>query len=420
MTKFLYEILKLDEKPWIKYWLATKKFASKIMLSEIFTGTNITIENSVEKKLKIFNVKGNSVQDGEPSPENEVSIKSSGANGVINEKIVNKNLFDKANTNWYRNNMDNFINILNTSTERIRTSPFQLIPGKTYKISGFPSSVTLKAIRTYNKDETRIRQLVGVTSFTLTEEEIYIYLLFGGENFDDSTNTMMANADIQIEEGSTATNYVAHQEQNFVIPYQQDMRSIGNERDLFFKNTQDSVYYDENLVENAWYEKHKIKRIILTGTENWSNEFGTNLFTVQDLLNSHPFIVGYGLCNYFRYNAIQSGMNNGLQNGEFALQKIGVSDNVRYNIFIKNTVYSTVEDFKTWVAEQYENEIPIYVDYLLENPTNLLCTSEQVEVLEAMQNAVSYEDKTYIYGLDDVQGFLEVQGYVKKGSEDNE
>ena len=89
MSKFLYPIYKLKTKSYIKWWLYHKKAGGSGILSEILEGFSFNLENTLNRKFKLFEIEGNSVQDGSPSPDNEVPILSSGDNGSINEKIKN-------------------------------------------------------------------------------------------------------------------------------------------------------------------------------------------------------------------------------------------------------------------------------------------------------------------------------------------
>lgn len=100
MNKFLYKIKDLEVPSWIKYWFLRK---SKINfdLSQILEGTSFDLTDTVNKKLHLINIFGNSVQNGEPTPENPIEIKSAGDNGHIVEKFVNKNLFDRTDKPWY-------------------------------------------------------------------------------------------------------------------------------------------------------------------------------------------------------------------------------------------------------------------------------------------------------------------------------
>ena len=95
MSKFLYPIYKLKTKSYIKWWLYHKKAGGSGILSEILEGFSFNLENTLNRKFKLFEIEGNSVQDGTPSPDNEVPILSSGDN---------ENLFDKDNEEQFLQN----------------------------------------------------------------------------------------------------------------------------------------------------------------------------------------------------------------------------------------------------------------------------------------------------------------------------
>lgn len=126
MSKFLYPIYKLNIESYKKWWLYHKKAGGSGVLSEILEGFSFNLANTLNRKFKLFEKEGNSVQDGTPSPDNEVPILSAGDNGSINEKITNadgteeqdysifvqkpfrsnkdktiKDKFVKVNGNWY-------------------------------------------------------------------------------------------------------------------------------------------------------------------------------------------------------------------------------------------------------------------------------------------------------------------------------
>lgn len=123
-----------------------------------------------------------------------------------------RNLFDKDNVQWYRNNSANFSATANTSTNRIRTNSFAIEGGKTYTLSGIPEGIDLNSIRTY--DELNGTNTANFTrtgnTFTLGENVKYIYLLFSGSDFTDETNELMANANICIAEGTEEKPYVPY------------------------------------------------------------------------------------------------------------------------------------------------------------------------------------------------------------------
>lgn len=82
MKKYLYLIKKAKIKSWLKFWLLTKDQV-KYILSEILEGFSFNLQNTVKRYFKIFNIFGNSVQDGTPTPTNPVTIKSVADDGTF-------------------------------------------------------------------------------------------------------------------------------------------------------------------------------------------------------------------------------------------------------------------------------------------------------------------------------------------------
>lgn len=123
-----------------------------------------------------------------------------------------------------------------------------------------------------------------------------------------------------------------------------------------------------------------IKKWVMTGRENWNNSFGESLFGVQGLLNSSPFIVGISAYStHSKYNPVQSGLDNAMGNGEFALQK----NDIQFNVFFKNTDFSSTVNFKAWLAAQYSNGSPVTIWYILATPE-----TEQITVPSGLSGTV--------------------------------
>ena len=169
------------------------------------------LEDALDSPLIDFSLYGQTQQSGTPSPDYPQEIHNVSGDNTI--EICGKNLFDKTNTQWDRDNASTYaIGSGSTNTTRIRTSSFRIQGNKTYTISGIPSGISLVAVRTY---EVPSGKSIGSASrnentFTLNANVNYIHLLFGGSNFDSSTNTLMANANIQLEEGNQSTTYEAY------------------------------------------------------------------------------------------------------------------------------------------------------------------------------------------------------------------
>lgn len=90
MKKHLYEIKRLDIPAYLKWWFI--KYRNAGTLSEVLENLTspITLQNSLRRKFKIFEIGGNSVQNGEPTPTNPVPIQN--VTGDVEVKVENKNL----------------------------------------------------------------------------------------------------------------------------------------------------------------------------------------------------------------------------------------------------------------------------------------------------------------------------------------
>ena len=128
---------------------------------------------------------------------------------------------------------------------------------------------------------------------------------------------------LQIEKGTTATEYEEYKEQLISIPVQQAMRAIGTIKDCFIVKE-----------DGKRYERHNIARI-----ESYNGE-------------------------------------------------------------VINTEYmSTTGELSTGAT----------VDYVLETPNDLECTSEQNTELDKLENLRSYKNITHIYSTDEVGAYVKVE-----------
>ena len=82
--------------------------------------------------------------------------------------------------------------------------------------------------------------------------------------------------------------------------------------------------------------------------------------------------------------------------------------NKNISISLPKKYATTVEDFKTFLQEQYNSNTPVYVDYVLEEPEDIECTEEQNQILDKIENeAKTYKRVTHIYSTDEVSPNLE-------------
>lgn len=272
----------------------------KIIPNETATlsGTSIYISDSSNLTFANIQINGNSVQDGTPTSTNPVLIKNAGDA---------KNLYylpevGTSNGITYSINEDGTINLSGTATAAATFPIFKSIAeaqienGATYTFSSnqaLPSGVEFRA-EAYN-NSSWLRHLIGgvinssLSSRTgtanLSNATRIRHLIYIGSG----TTVNITNLGIQFEKGSTQTSFTPEgkgfinekisnsdntQSQNFTIPCQQAMRSIGNVRDEFIKQ------------DGLWYEKHTIGVI-----ENYNGEtITTDFISTTGSLSTGAFV----------------------------------------------------------------------------------------------------------------------------------
>lgn len=394
-------------------------------------GTSITLENTIEAPFTIFDVEGNSVQDGSPSPDNEVPILSAGDNGSINEKIQTSNLINMIRTlgtpsntgydntnkrtfdvttlikfltanNYYNAGVqidysliDNGIKITTKQAGYGVGFPVILSSAKTYTISADINVIDNQMIRAifYKEDGTYISNVTSsgtnkFLTFTTPDNTYFVVIML-----TPKANVETTYSNIMLNEGNTALPYVEHKEQDYSIFVQQPFRS-----------NKDKTIKDKFVVksDNKKYERHYINRKIFDGTENWY-QYGSNIALRNwdnglTIRHTDQELQGY-LCNI----ATEGRPSETLNNNVFATFNVpGTADWIVFNI---NT---TVAEFKSYLAEKYASGNPVYVDYILAEPLDLPCTEEQIQQLENKPS--TYKDFTIIQSEDETPAYLEVSG----------
>lgn len=183
--------------------------------------------------------------------------------------------------------------------------------------------------------------------------------------------------------------------QEISIPCQQPMRSIGDVKDEFVK------------VNGVWYERHHIKKVIIDGYHTgWSRDSTRQCFACSEITSFLPDIKlpidKYTLpeikCSHFIpdiFNNVWAGLNP-------TDNSIAISSDGTNNPRIRMTSITTVQDFLTWLQN---NDVEII--YVLNTPVDLVCTQEQIDVLEA--NKYSYDGQTNINSEDETPAHVRAE-----------
>lgn len=349
------------------------------LVIQIWANASGIIFNNFEMKLK--------VEEGETA-----TSYSPYGQGSTRIRIANKNFYDKDNIQFYNNNSSIFESTVNDNNIRVRTSSFKLRTGS-YILSGLPSNISLLGVRTYNANKEYISHAMrSGNKFTLQKGIEYIHLLFHKNDNSDISADEIANADLMIEKGNTATDYVEHEQTDYILDIQQEML----QGDYFVKEI------------DGWKEVHNWDIYEITGNENWRKHATTS--------NNAFYFEGYAILANAETptsnNEEATIINTHFKN--YAVNTIAFNNIVGTGLAVNKAYYigtgldgiSTLEEFKAKLQELYNAGTPVKFYYKLKTPTKLACTKEQIEVCEQIDETELFLDTTNIYSNDEIAPYF--------------
>ena len=356
-------------------------------------------------------------------------------NTTTGKNLLNTSNVDTTTVNGvtsYRSNGVYYLSGTNTKTDATWVLPntqntnlptFEI--GQTYTMSfkgTIPNGVyaQLNAVKASTGTQYSIgsvRNTVSSLTFTIDSDYSSTAQLFIG--VQGVATNVDCNFAIQIEKGSTATSYEPY---TGGIPspnpsYPQVIRNVTGNVEVVVSNSDNTKQQaftfplgNEKLMIGDYLADdgihHLRKQIVLNGSENWTAHGSIASWFFWDGVTDgfvDNTISGYALSNYFTqkpYSTVTS-----LNNGEFAYGQVAGSTRKRF--VIKDTDYTTVADFKTWLSTNN-----VTIEYELANEEITPYTAEQQQVYNLIKKALSYEEQTNISGSSDESNPLfDVEAY---------
>lgn len=297
----------------------------------------------------------------------------------INLTVANKNYINIENTSKTINgitftvNSDGSILANGTATARVSypiQNNFKNFEAGQYFVSGCPSggSEATYYLILWNENWVSMGSEYGkgrLVSLSNQKAKLHINIMK-----DTVCNNLLFKP--QMEKGTKATDYEAHQEQVFSMPVQQDML----EGDYFDFDREKEIH-DWNLLS-------------FTGNEAWSLLSGaTSVFLLGNVSGQTYGGHNFSMCTHFKYDTRTAGMAN-LQDETFAMQ-------YEYSaLYVKCNKFTTVEEWKAYLKSQYENGTPIKLAYITANITELSFTNEQKIVARQLKRSNFYKGTTNV------------------------
>lgn len=359
-------------------------------------GTDITLNNTAECPVYDVELSPSELEQGtNPSPDNPQTVHTvSGENTIT---IENKNLLNRENciedgilawangTPVYGSTYENSLISNYIRVELNQTYSFN------HSASMFFYDKNKNYLGALQNNGTTIAKYSGKVATGLTipniSEIYYMRLSFRAS----STSPDYTTTDMMVNKGTTLLDYVPHQEQSLPLSLGDlEYCKIGDYEDLFFKNVVGSDSYDSTLELNKWYLKKNIGKVVLDGTELWSNSsdgtkkaFYVNSSSSFYTDNNYKKIRYKKYCDNFTYeeknwrDASSISLCENTNNGELLIFR---QDNI-----------SSLEDWKTWLGT---HNTTVY--YVLATPTYTLLSDTLQTQLDNIQKAISYQDQTNV------------------------
>ena len=326
------------------------------------------LADSDNGKIMDMMLYGKSSQDGTPTPENLVEIKS-----VVNPtvKVFGKNLWNPILGGYISGNNGSIVETSKTQsavTDFIKTSGKDITVIARNFSSAIGSSYTYR-IGLYNVEKKWIKNIFpsdgnkySINTFNTTGTE-YIRVSAPSGIYDT----------IQIEKGSEATSYEPYTEQSVQLPYALNAIPVTSGGNVTIGGQQYIADYVD--VERGKVVR-KINKLILTGEENWQMGFenwGTYpySFRVEEL---KEYVLGGNAMNA-KYPWYQKKANQDLN-----------SMNAPYDrcIAVSDARFSSVDEFTNELKKQNSNGTPLIAYYVTGTPQEENLSLEEIKSLKSL------------------------------------
>lgn len=332
-------------------------------------------------------IKGDTEQDGTPTPSAPVDVNVVSGSNVINTS--NKNLCNGENKNIWINIAGSSFGVLNdnsglyiildgvsnyTISTKVTQSKYRVGLTNSYPLNVEGSGTTL-----YNSS------VLDNSKSTVTKSSVgYRYLIINATDLSS----------IQVELGSSATSYEPHQGKELPLDLGTiELCKIGNYQDYFYKSG------------GKWYLHKEIGKVILNNIKDIKEQPQTGFYRYSysnSLIKNDTSLVNSLILftNYFKPVTFNN-RNSETNETVYAICNGYSGQNA---IMFNTTTFTSLNDFKTWLAT---NNVSVY--YLLATATDTEITDTTlISQLEAIYNAPLYEETNITQTNNDLPMILDI------------
>lgn len=343
-----------------EYKLTTQENEKYIFLG-VYYGTNTEEIKQAIEEVKIE-------QGSTPTSYSEYGC------GSVGVKVENKNIAKINESNWEltKNGIKNKAQNAGVILYECKVKKGQKVnlnlkllskPTRDTTLSGYINNVVNTSLQFLGLQQSNWQlNTIYTKTYIATEDCTISHKLWGNANSDIFEFQFWAEID-------NVTNYVEHQEQNIIFPLSQGQ----------------VLHKGDYLAEDGIHQGRKT--IVLTGNETtWTTRLGG---TSSNIRLFEIYVPSYGFGNTSKnYSCFTHFTNNLDLTQKYTARVMNNILAIHYD-----ETFTTVEQWKSYLAEQYANSTPVTVEYELAEEIVIPYTEEQEYVLN---HIYSYEETTNI------------------------
>ncbi len=367
------------------------------------TGTNITLNDTSDTIMKL-NLDTTTSSQVTTTGKNKWSLNSSYTTETGNEYVLRDTTIQTIPAGTYTLSLKKSVNnnVLFTFKGDGGYQKTVNLNDVTSNTAEFTSDVNKAAIYIYGSEATTISEIMVSTSGG--DYEPYT----GGQPSPSPSYPQTVHT-ISGDNAITISNSDNTKSQEYPINLGDiELCKISDYKDVLFKNTMDSTYYDSSLVLNKWYKLNRIGKKVLNGSEGWQRTRLTDnkyYYQYRPSVNQQTTDGKLLLCNYFKATSTWSEQVVGMWFDSNMIVKTQGS--------LAGT--ETADDFKTWLSS---HNTTVY--YVLATPTYTLLNDTLQTQLDNLQYALAYDTQTNISQTNtdlpfiiDAETYVDLTDYVK-------
>ena len=340
-------------------------------------------------------LKGNTLQDGTPTPDSPVDVNVVSGSNVVNIKSKNLININTLSNGYIMGTGDISTQSTNEEmySEFIKVKPNTAYTFKIFETtwSGF-NSINWIGIGEYNSIRNPIRNgFIQRDTMGIGTQNYYTITTTANTNYIIvSARGLVSATKIQLEQNSTATSYTDYSEEELPLDLGNiELCKIGDYQDYFYKSG------------SKWYLHKEARKIIINSFAGKSGTTSNLMYTtsaIQDIKkpasNSQKItVIASAFATSESTNTLYS--NNIIGIGVNTLGTISCGFGLSSNL-------TTLELANEWI-----NNNNLEICYPLENILNTEITDTTlISQLEAIYNAMSYEGQTNILQENDNLPFI--------------